>query len=155
MKNNNKTHVSFWLDKNDLKECDAMAEATNCRSRSEYIADAVRFYNGYNHDKNNEEYINTKVINSLKKMMTNFENRLGRAMFKQAVEMAKIFWLTCKVYDINPDDCDLFHEDCVQEVKRINGVIEFPRSKRRNDDEEYKRYRPTHPEKDAFYDLDD
>ena len=100
MKNNNKTHVSFWLDKNDLKECEAMAEATNCRSRSEYIADAVRFYNGDNHDKKNEEYINTKVVNSLKKMMTNFENRLGRAMFKQAVEMAKIYWILRNTFDI-------------------------------------------------------
>ena len=53
-----KKHISFWIEDKDLKECDANVIASDYESRSEYIAEAVRFYNLYLHNKNNEEYIN-------------------------------------------------------------------------------------------------
>ena len=59
---------------------------------------------------------------------------MSRLMFKQAVEIAKVFWLVVKGFHINPEDVDDFHTDCVEEVKRINGAIKFP-FKSKGDDE--------------------
>ena len=133
-----KKHISFWIEEEDLKELDANIELNSAKSRSEYVANAVKFYNGYMHDKNNEEYINSKVINSLEKMMTSLENRMARQLFKQSVEICKVFWLVVKGFDLDADDVIEFHEDCVEEVKRINGAIEIKHSKRKNDEERYK-----------------
>lgn len=47
-------------------------------------------------------------------------------MFKQAVEVAKIFWLLVKELDIDYEDVDELHADCVEEVRKINGAIEYP-----------------------------
>ena len=67
-----KNHISFWIEDKDLKECDANVIASDYESRSEYIAEAVRFYNGYIHNKNNEEYVNNMIRDNLTGMMDNF-----------------------------------------------------------------------------------
>lgn len=121
-----KKHISFWIEEKDLKECESNIKISDCKNRSEYIAQAVKFYNGYLHDKNNEEYINRKLMDSLEKMMEKFENRTARLMFKQAVENAKIFWLLVKEFEVNLHDVDTLHESCVDEVKKINGAIQYP-----------------------------
>ncbi len=134
----NKKHISFWIEEDDLKELDANIKMASARSRSEYVANAVKFYNGYMHDKNNEEYINSKVINSLDKMMASLENRMARQLFKQSVEICKVFWLIVKGFHLEPEDVEEFHEDCIKEVKRLNGAIELKPSKRKNDEERYR-----------------
>lgn len=121
-----KKHISLWIDEKNLRECDANIKLTECRNRSEYIDQAITFYNGYLHDKNNEEYVCKTVNKTVQGMMNSLERRLSRIMFKQAVEVSKVFWLVVRGFKLNPEDVDDLHEDCVAEVKRINGAIQFP-----------------------------
>ena len=121
-----KKHISFWIEEKDLKECDANVIASDYESRSEYIAEAVRFYNLYLHNKNNEEYINQYIRDNLSGLMKKFENRTARLMFKQAVETSKIFWLLIKQFKINYENADTLHNSCIEEVKKINGAIQYP-----------------------------
>ena len=133
-----KEHISFWIEEKDLKECDANVIISDYDSRSEYIAEAVRFYNGYLHNKNNEEYVNNMIRDNLTCMMKKFERRTAKLLFKISVEVAKIFWLIIKRYNIDLRDADTLHRSCVDEVKRINGAIEYPFIKDdKNDDDEW------------------
>ena len=59
---------------------------------------------------------------------------MARQMFKKEVESAKVFWLVVRGLNINPEDVNDLHLDCVEEVKTINGAIRFP-YKSREDDE--------------------
>lgn len=133
-KQKNSTHISVWINSELLKECAVNQKLLNIATRGDYIEEALRFYNGYIHEKGNEKYISETVMEPMNKMVTKMENRIARLMFKQAVEMCKIFWLVVKGFKINPDDVNEFHADCVAEVKRINGVIQFPC--RQKDDED-------------------
>ena len=121
-----KKHISFWIDEADLNECEANVIASKYKSRSDYIAEAVKFYNGYIHNKNNEEYINQNLKDSLADMMKKFENRTARLMFRQAVEISKIFWLMVKQYNIDYTHADTLQKSCIEEVKKINGAIQYP-----------------------------
>lgn len=121
-----KSHISIWLTNEKIKECDANMKITNCKSRSEYIEKAVEFYNGYLHDQNNEIYICNAVNSTISGMLNSFEKRMARMMFKQAVETSKLFWLCVKGFNYEPEDVDDLHYDCIEEVKRINGAINFP-----------------------------
>lgn len=133
-----KKHISFWIEEKDLNECEANVIASKYKSRSDYIAEAVRFYNSYLHNKNNEEYINQNLKDSLSDMMKKFENRTARLMFRQAVETSKIFWLMIKQYGINYESADTLHKSCIEEVKKINGAIQYPFIKEdKNDDDEW------------------
>lgn len=54
--NMSKQHISFWIKNSNLKECEINMKSIGCNSRSDYIDKAVEFYNGYIHNKNNEDY---------------------------------------------------------------------------------------------------
>ena len=118
-----KKHISFWIEEKDLKECDANVITSNC--------------NSYLHNKNNEDYINQNLKDSLAGMMKRFEKRNARLMFKISVEVAKIFWLLVKELEIDLRDADTLHYSCVEEVKKINGAIEYPfiKDDKKDDDE--------------------
>ena len=131
-----KKHISFWIEDKDLKECDANVITSNCKSRSDYVAEAVKFYNSYLHNKNNEDYINQNLKDSLAGMMKKFENRTARLMFKQAVETSKIFWLLIKQFGINYENADTLHKSCIEEVKKINGAIQYPFIKADKDEDD-------------------
>jgi len=51
---NKKVRTSLWMDTAVLAECDANLQITDCRNRSEYIQNAVLFYNGYVHSQNKQ-----------------------------------------------------------------------------------------------------
>ena len=53
--NMSKQHISFWIKNSNLKECEINMKSIGCNSRSDYIDKAVEFYNGYIHNKNNED----------------------------------------------------------------------------------------------------
>lgn len=127
-----KEHISLWVDIDDLKECKNHFENAGCNNQSEYICKAIKFYNEYQNGKNCEEFIENKVMNRVEKAIKNSENCTARLLFKQAVEVAKIFWLLVKELDIDYEDVDELHTDCVQEVRKINGAIEYPIIKNRN-----------------------
>ena len=131
-----KKHISFWIEEKDLKECDANVITSNFKSRSDYVAEAVKFYNSYLHNKNNEDYINQNLKDSLAGMMKRFEKRNARLMFKQAVETSKIFWLLIKQFGINYENADTLHKSCIEEVKKINGAIQYPFIKDNKDDDD-------------------
>ena len=121
-----KKHISIWIDEKQLRECDANRKILDCKSRSDFIEQAVTFYNAYLHDKNNKAYMNRTLNNTLQGMMDSFERRMSRQMFKQAVEISKVFWLMVRAFHLEPESVDELHTDCVEEVKRINGAILFP-----------------------------
>ena len=125
-----KEHISLWVDVDDLKECKNHLENASCNLQSEYICKAIKFYNEYQTDKNCEELLENKVINRVEKAIKISENRTAKLLFKQAVEVAKIFWLLVKELDIDYEDVDELHADCVREVKSINGAIEYPTIKK-------------------------
>jgi len=87
--------------------------------------------------KINEEYINQYIRDDLSGLMKKFENRTARLMFKQAVETSKIFWLLIKKFGINYENADTLHKSCIEEVKKINGAIEYPfiKDDKKDDDE--------------------
>ena len=97
-----KQHISFWIKNSNLKECEINMKSIGCNSRSDYIDRAVEFYNGYIHNKNNEDYVNKNVVNTVQALLDSFEKRLARQMFKQSVEISKIFWLIVKEMEIVP-----------------------------------------------------
>jgi len=128
-----KKHISLWIEDDVLEMSDINQELANVKNRNDYVEAALKFYNGYLHNKKNFGFIDKTFIAAMQGMMNSFENRMSRQMFKQAVEISKIFWMIAKNMGIDPSDVDEFHEECVEEVKRINGAIEFPHLKK--DDE--------------------
>ena len=130
-----KKHISLWLDEDVLKKIDANIKVSKLNNRSEYLEEAADFYNGYVHSRNNEKFVGKTFLKVMQSMLDNFEKRMARLLFKQAVETSKVFWLVARGFELDPKDADILHADCIREVKEINGAIRFPYKSKSEEDE--------------------
>ena len=123
-------HISIWIPNSLLKECDINQIRYNVKNRSEFVVQALEFYNSYLFNRHISEYVNVEILNRMESMLDSLENRIGRQMFKLIVESAK----TCRILfdglEHGIEDYDELHTECVKEAKRINGAITFPSSNR-------------------------
>lgn len=127
----NRHHISLWLENDIYKRCESnRMRGHEILTRTEYVTKALEFYNEYLKVKESDEYINDKILGKMKTMLSNLENRIGRQMFKSAVESAKIVHVLASEFDIEWEELDDIHIQCINEVKKINGAITFPTTKR-------------------------
>ena len=127
----NKHHISLWLENDIYTRCESnRMRGHEILTRTEYVTKALEFYNEYLKAKESDEYINDKILGKMETMLSNLENRIGRQMFKSAVESAKIVHVLASEFDIEWEELDDLHIQCINEVKKINGAITFPTTKR-------------------------
>ena len=71
-----------------LEIVDTLFEHDNCKSRSEFIEKAVRFYCGYllNKESTATEFIAPQLTSITEGIVKGSEQKLSRALFKVAVE---------------------------------------------------------------------
>ena len=120
-----KRRFQSWLRPSTIDLIDHLYEDDNCRSRSEFIEKAVRFYAGYLSTQNAREYLPNVVISTLKSIVAESDNRQNRMLFKLAVEIAIMQNLIALQQDIDPLSLERLRGDCVKEVKRLNGSFSF------------------------------
>lgn len=110
-----------------LDMIDATYQRDNCLSRSEFIEKAVRFYCGYLHNQDHTaiDFIAPQLAEIIDGSAKGSEQRLSRAIFKLAVEAGVQTHILAAINDI--DDTTLFklRDMVTDEVRRINGVINF------------------------------
>ena len=52
-----KQRTTIWLSQNVMNELDQMSERADCRSRSEFIEKAIKFYDGYIRSADENQYL--------------------------------------------------------------------------------------------------
>lgn len=92
-----------------------------CRSQSEFIEKAIRFYVGYITAGEDQSYLPNAFLSSMKSIIAESDNRQSRMLFKLAVEMAMMMNLIAASQDIDPVSLERLRGECVKEVKRLNG----------------------------------
>lgn len=96
----------------------------NCRSKSEFIEKAVKFYIGYLSQNVNVNYISPMITETVKAQINGTEQRLARLLFKVAVELGKLTHLLAAANDVDDETLRQLHVMCINEVRKINGVID-------------------------------
>ncbi len=103
--------------------------------RSMFIENAVRFYNDYLTTRSTANFLApviTKIVDSSVQLS---EQRISRNLFKIAVELGKISHMIAATNDIDDETVESLHRMCVDEVRRINGVINYESAVRFQKDE--------------------
>lgn len=115
-----------------LEIVDTLFKHDNCKSRSEFIEKAVRFYCGYLLKNKLElvDYLAPQLAALTEGIVKGTEQRLSRALFKVAVELGAITHMLAAINDIDDETMVKLRAMCTDEVRRINGVINFERAVR-------------------------
>lgn len=120
-----KRRFQSWLRPSTIELMDKLYEDDNCKSKSEFIEKAIRFYAGFLSTNNAKEYLPNVVISTLKSIVAESGNRQNRMLFKLAVEIAIMQNLIALDQNIDPISLERLRGDCVKEVKRLNGSFSF------------------------------
>lgn len=120
-----KVRIGLLIDKEVLKQADSLLETADVRSRNEFIGEAVKFYAGYLNSRKGEDYLLQSLSSVLTSTIHDSESRLAKMDFKLAVELSKLAHVIAYANEIDENALDKLHSKCIDEVKMINGVIDF------------------------------
>ena len=121
----NKKCTTIWLRPSVIRRMDAWMEEANCRSRSEFIEKAVRFYMGYLGTEDTCEYLSDALVAALRGIVADSANRTNSLLFKCAVEQGIMAHTIAAHFRDTMEDRRALRGYVVDEVKRTNGQIRF------------------------------
>ncbi len=120
-----KERQAVWLYPKTRQLIKEHYQNDNCRSESEFIEKAVKFYTGYL-DSNSgcaTEYMATVLTSIIEAIIKGTENRMNRNLFKLAVETDMIAQLIAAGSQISSETLARLRSMCVENVRRLNGSI--------------------------------
>jgi hypothetical protein len=121
----NKNQHTVWLSDDAWNEVKRHYREDNCSAHNEYIEKAIRFYSGYLDTQNSSAYLPRILSDVLEGKLDALGSRMGRLLFKLAVEQGVSANILASLSDIDLDSVEKVRGRCVQEVKQINGEIKF------------------------------
>ena len=124
LKKENKKH-SVWLSESAWTEVESRYRRDNCSTRNEFIEKAIRFYSGYLDSERAKEYLPRVLAQVLEGKLDAFGKRIGRQMFKQAVDENLMANLVAFYFETDEDLVRKLRVKCVKNVKETNGEIDF------------------------------
>lgn len=120
-----KKKFALWLHPQTLEEISEAYASDNCRSKSEFIEKAVKFYLAHLDAQNESSILPNAFLSAMKGMLSESDNRISRLLFKLAVELAMTVNVAAASCNIDCESLSRLRGECVQEVKRLNGAFSF------------------------------
>ncbi len=124
MKNENKVKFPLWTYPQTLRDVESHFRGDNCRSQSEFIEKAIRFYIGYLDEEKSVNYISPLITETVNATIKGTEQRLARLLFKVAVELGKLSHMLAAINDIDEETMRQLQGMVAAEVRKINGIID-------------------------------
>ena len=122
---NDKTSVGLYIDKLVLDDVASVMKQTNCKSRNEFITEAIRFYIAFLNRKNYSDILTPAYESVITARIGDTENRIARVIFKQSVELAMMMHIVAANNDVDQQALSELKKLCVDEVSRLGGRYKF------------------------------
>ena len=123
-----KRKFALWIRPSLLEEVDSLYQKDNCASRSEFMEKALRFYIGYLSSEKNKDYLADVIPSTVKGIMDETATRMGRLLFKMAVEQAVTENILAAVCNVDQQDLSRLRGQCIEEIRKTNGLLSFDKA---------------------------
>ena len=120
-----KRKFALWIRPSLLEEVDSLYESDNCASRSEFMEKALRFYMGYLSSQANQDYLADVIPSTVKGIVDESSNRMGRLLFKMAVEESMMMRLLAMDESLTFSELEPLRKWAIQTVKKTDGGLNF------------------------------
>ncbi len=120
-----KRKFALWIRPSLLEEVDSLYQKDNCASRSEFMEKVLRFYMGYLSSQENQDYLAQVIPSTVKGIVDESSNRMGRLLFKMAVEQAVTSNILAAVCEVDQQKLERLRNQCIQQIRKTNGMISF------------------------------
>ena len=120
-----KRRFQLWIKPSTLNLAEQFYRQDNCASKSEYIEKAVLFYSGYLSSNQSQDYLAQIIPTTMKGIVDESSNRMGRLLFKMAVEQAVTSNILAAVCEVDQQELERLRNQCIQQIRKTNGMISF------------------------------
>ena len=124
-KKEKKSPYRVWIKPSIMERVEAIKEADNCSSNSEFVEKALQFYLGYLTSKENRFFLPNAITSTMKSIVNESANQQRTLMFKMAVEMAIMMNILALNNNLESEAIDRLRGFCIQEVKKSNGMLSY------------------------------
>lgn len=121
----NKQRTTIWISPDFLKQLDQMSERANCRSRSEFIEKALRFYNGYLKSIEGNQYLPIALSSAMNGIIHTSEDRIAKVLYKNTGELSMLMNILAATAEIDEETLKKLRKKCAKEVNGTRGQIQF------------------------------
>ena len=120
-----KRKFALWISKDTIDRAKKSYKDDNCSSASEFIEKAILFYLGYLSSQENQDYLASIIPSTVKGIVDESANRMGRLLFKIAVELAVSENILAAGCEVNQTELTRLRGQCIQEIRKTNGLLSF------------------------------
>lgn len=121
----NKIKFALWAYPQTMKDVEQHYKGDNCKSQSEFIEKAVKFYIGYLDAERHVNYLSPMITETVTATIKGTEQHITRILFKVAVELGKLSHMIAASHEVAAETLRQLHAMCVSEVRKINGIIDY------------------------------
>ena len=116
--------AAYFTDK-QRAEMERCRKLEGSRSTTEYVRNAVEFYNSYVSNNDAGLFLPRSIKSYLDGRLGQLEDRVSGLLFKQAVEMDMFSGILADSFQFTEDDLRRRRAVSVRNVKQTNGRISF------------------------------
>ena len=120
-----KEKFALWITPECKQLVDDCYADDQCQSRSEYIEKAILFYTGFLYAEKADRYLPKVLQQILAGTLERFAERIGRQLFKLAVEQNVNNHILASDTDIDAARYMKMHTLSMDQVRGTNGKISF------------------------------
>ncbi len=120
-----KVKFALYLQPESMRQVEHWVPLIDCKSKSEFIEDAIKFYVGFLMADDGGTYLPNAFLSNMKSIVAESTNQISKMLFKQSVELAMLMNIVAATQDIDRDTLSRLRGECVKEVKRTNGSFTF------------------------------
>lgn len=120
-----KEKLAVYFTAEERQDIDRWYHATDCRSRTEFIAEAVRFYIDYLKTGNAGTVLPAAIGSVIDGKLDTFENHMARLLFKQSVELDMLLRMAADTQRLSDEYLQELRNDSIKAVRRTQGALAF------------------------------
>lgn len=120
-----KEKLAVYFTAEERENIDRWYQATDCRSRTEFIVEAVRFYIDYLKTGNAGTVLPAAIGSVIDGKLDAFENHMARLLFKQSVELDMLLRMATDTQGLSDEYLQELRKDSIKAVRRTQGALAF------------------------------
>ena len=117
--------LGVYLDRDLVDRCDAALPKANAGSRSELIADAVRFYLAWLDTEDYSKVLTPALESVIDARIKATEKNIGKVLFNISVELGLLQHVVAASQHYSPNTISDLRNVCIDEIKETHGVLPF------------------------------
>ena len=106
-----------------MRQVEHWVPLIDCKSKSEFIENAIKFYVGFLMADDGGTYLPNAFLSNMKSIVAEGTNQISRMFFKQSVELAMLMNIIAASQVIDRDMPSPLRGECVKEVNGSMGIF--------------------------------